>query len=783
MRVLHLKARRDLRHLGLQAVTVALLVGCGVGLLVAAWSSYETLGRARDQFYIDGRFGDVFAELKRAPRDLVPRIRELTGVLEAEDRVVLFGRIHRKESVAMGRLQSVPSKLDLIHLRRGRLPRAERTADNRIEVVVHEAFAEAHGLGLGETLRAVVEGVEEQLAVVGVGLSPDTVYALSGRSPFPDDRRFGVFWCARGRLEQWGSLKDSFNALSVIADPSSRRPLIARLEAMLTPYGVRSVVPRSRQLSNLFVEDEIRQQRVSALIYPVIFLGVAAFLIQVATSRWIELQRPQIATLKALGYSNRELTQHLAELVSWILAAGTAFGLLLGTGLGRVLAWSYQQFFRFPALDYHPSPLALGLGLLAGTLPGLIGSAGSLRRIFRLEPAEAMRPLSPPEFRGRIGSERFSIPLRMAWRNLFLRRLRLTLAVAGIAAGISIVVLSGSWNDILKHLIDVEFSLAEREDVSAFLVEPRPLSMLGGIRAIPGVLAVQGNRFAPARIRFRQHERDVAVMGWPEPAQPLVAHRRRIGLDLREERLPSSGLLLPSSLARLWGVRVGDWVRLEIREGSQPERSMRVEGFSESRMGNIIHLPHDRLSRILGESPSVSLVTIQAESGRWEEIQRRLEEMPGLAGASIKRWRLEGFLRTVGRVIRVSTLVLGSFAFVIAGGVVFNLVRVGFSERSWEMASLRVLGFSRSDVFLLLSREVAFEVGASLAPGFALGYLWVFLSRYWIHTEAFSFPVIIDPSTYGVAALTACAALAVGLASCWLKTRRLSPISALQARE
>lgn len=787
MRILHTKARRDLRRLGLQAVTVALLVASGVGLLVAAWSSYEALKRAKESFYSSARFADSFADLKRAPRQVLPRFKRWPGVVEIDDRVVLYGRVYPDKSVAMAKLVSLPDSaqppLNRVHLRSGRLPRAQRNSRNEIEVLVHEAFAKAHTIGFGATLRAVSEGKEERFQVVGIGISPDSVYALSGRSPFPDDKRFGIFWIARSNLEDWAGLKDSFNHLSIRHDPSFTKEIQSKLERSLRPYGARSVIPRSRQISNLFVEDEIHEQRVSAVIYPTLFLSVAAFLIHIASARWVELQRLQIATLKSLGYSHLRLSFHLLEVILWILFFGTLLGLLMGVGLGRVMAWSYQQFFRFPEFDYYPSLLGLTLGGVSGLAPGLIGSAASLRTLFRLQPAEAMRPPSPIDYHGGRWRGPSSIPVRMVWRNLFVRKWRLVIAVSGISCGISIVVLSGAWRDILNSLLQTQFFRVEREDVAAFLVEARPLSTLQEVRRIPGVLSLEGYRFVPARLRFRQNEREVPVMGWPEHSQ----HRRRLGKkagrSYPEEPLPRQGIWMPKKLADLWGVKRGDWVRLEIQAGQMPELSLQVEGLSETRMGNWISLPNERLAEWLDETPSVSLLTLKVDPKRWESVQKKLEDMPGVAGAAVKTWRLEGFQQTIGKIIRISTWVLSFFAFLIAGGVVFNLVRVSFSERSWEMASLRVLGFSEWAALKILGLEVSFEVAAALIPGFLLGVVWVYLSQFWIHTEAFQFPVIVERATFGIATLLALAALLIGVYSCWLRARRLSPIAALQAPE
>jgi putative ABC transport system permease protein len=341
------------------------------------------------------------------------------------------------------------------------------------------------------------------------------------------------------------------------------------------------------------------------------------------------------------------------------------------------------------------------------------------------------------------------------------------------------MVLSGAWQDFLDELIGRQFWRRERVDAALFLVHPRPESVLARFSRIPGVHSAQGQRVAPALVRFRQSEREVALVGVPAP----TAVQKGTRLRHRDWVAPSTGVDLPSPLARVLGAAVGDEIEITLLEGKGTRWQERVAGISNEPVGTLIPLAASKLSQALDEPDLVNLVTLEADSTRWKEIEARLDEYPEVAGAGLKRDRLASFNRTVGRIVKISTLVLGIFSLLIATGVVFNLVRVSFSERSWEMASLRVLGLSDGSVFSILGAETAVQVGLALIPGAIAGWFWIYWSSRWIHSEAMEFPVIVDPSTYGMAGGVAILALALSLLSCWRKLLRLSPVSALKARE
>ena len=790
MRAIHKKLFRDLRSLRGQALSSAILIASGVGLLVSSWSAYRSLLQSRDAYYQSFRFGDVFADVKRAPVELANKISALPGVQAVESRIISDGLIlnpeDRAAEPAIGRVVSIPNSggpiLNLIHLRSGRLP----TYGDEVEVVAHEGFASANHLRLGDWITVLIEGHEKKVRVVGVGISPEFVVAVSPGIPVPDNRHYGVLWMLRSELERLTSMRDTFNSLSIKLASSqiSQDALIAEVDEILKPFGGRGAYGRSLQASNMFVEDEIREQRTMAMINPMIFLGVAAFLIHIITSRLIDLQRSQIATLKSIGYSNQDVMLHYLGLLLMISVLGSAAGIGIGRGFGALLSKSYESFFRFPRIDFSLSLSAVTIGLIAGTTPAVLGTWTSLIAAFRLPPAEAMRPPTPRTFRsGWIENLPFwkNIPVyrRITWRNLVSKPVRLLLIVLGISLATSIVVTSRGWVDMLHFIIETQFQRIQREDISITLIRPVSVSGLQELSNLPGAISVEGYRAVPVRLHYRQRKRELSLLGWPE--KPRM--RRALRIDLTPIEIPTHGVSLGRFYEHSWGLRQGDLITLELLEGSQKKIEVPIAGFTDDIMGHMISIRIEELWKLLNESPAYNLISLQIDPRRSAETYIALKQMPLVAGVRLREALYRGFQSTIGGIIRVVSSVLLVFSLMIALGIIFNSVQSSFSERSWELSSMRILGFHRAWVFSILISEVSVQVLGSLLPGCLMGRGLMQLIMNSIHAERFVFPVIIRPQSYALAMLTVLLALAL---SAWLIRRKMLQISlteALKGRE
>src|SRR6185436_6622810 len=209
---------------------------------------------------------------------------------------------------AMGRLVSVPSRgrplLNDVYLRRGRWLAPGRPD----EVVVSDSFAGRNGLEPGDTLTAVLNGTRRRLRIVGIGLSPEYIYSIRQGDLMPDPKRFGILWMDRRALAAAFDLEGSFNDVSLKLIPGAQEEdVMAALDHLLKPYGGLGSVPRSLQISHWYLSNELRQLQSMGNSLPLLFLFVAAFLLNVVLARIVTVQREQIAALKANGYANRTL--------------------------------------------------------------------------------------------------------------------------------------------------------------------------------------------------------------------------------------------------------------------------------------------------------------------------------------------------------------------------------------------------------------------------------------------------------------------------------------------
>lgn len=785
MTALSRKLLSDIRTLRMQILTMAVLVTCGVAVLVASWSSYESLQRARDNYYEHYQFADVFAEVTRGPNDLSERIQNLSGVDLAETRLLEAALIDitNQPEPALGQIVSwLPDDLlNKIHLRSGRFPEV----GSQIEILVHESFAEAHGLNVGDRLSITIKGQKENVLVSGIALSPEYVNAVSPLSPFPDNKHYGILWMHRKALSRIMNMEGAFNSLVLKLTPrTSERDLLQRLDRILLPYGGLGSYGRDRQVSNMFVEDEISQQKSMASVMPGIFLLVAAFILHTVLSRLIGLQRTQIAALKSLGYDSLTLAVYYWKLVSVILVLGILPGLVLAQFIGQAYAHLYEQYFRFPSIDFNLSANSIYIGIAAGILPGWLASSLSLMAVFSLRPAEAMRPPAPAQFNHSI-FERWKIlaprstQSKMVFRNVVVRPWRSFLSILGLAAATGILINGSFWSDIIDYMIERQFYQISREDLEVHLIDPQGPEVLTEMRRIPGVLMAEGTRKMAVRLRYLNHKEDTVIQSF----QNITAIRRILNKAGKPLRVPEGQVLLSKYFQDKLKLKRGDLVQFEIPEKTNPDFQATIFDFVDDVVGASVYANKMDLHRWLKETPNFNTIYLKILPEQAEKIYVLLKQRPEVAAIGVKQLLFESFIKNISSMILTFTAILVAFAVTITGAVLFNMARINLSEKAWELASLKIIGFGEKEVFRVLFLEMGVYVLLALLPGLALGYGLSYLSTQWLHTSTFSYPLVIDIKTYALAVLIMITTyLATGL-FLYQKVRGLIMTEALKARE
>ena len=787
IRALDRKLLRDLWRLKGQAVAIGAVMAVGLAMFVAYFSTFTSLQLTQRTYYERYRFADVFANVKRAPLALRPRIAEIAGVSQIELRVVadVTLDVEGLSEPATGRLISVPvprrPMLNDLFLRRGRYLAPGRPD----EVLVSESFALAHRLAPGSTVPALINGRRRLLQVVGIALSPEYVYTVRPGEVIPDARRFGIFWMDRQALGAAFDMEGGFNDVALtIAPGASESAVLAALDDVLRPYGGLGATPRRLQLSNWSFTNELAQLRGFGRTIPIIFLGVAAFLLNVVLTRIVAVQREQIAALKALGYTNGEIGWHY---VKWSLVVGcvaTVAGVSFGGWMGSAIIGIYNDFFRFPILLYRmPAWVAL-VGTSISLAACVAGAVGAVRRAVRLPPAEAMRPEAPQRFRAslleRIGLRHVLGPAaRMVVRNIERQPVRALISVVGIATSSALMVLGLFSLDSIDEMLRVQFDVVQRQDVTVAFVEPRADAVLHELRRLPGVLAVEPARAVAVRLRAAQHSRQLAISALPEA--PIL--QRVVDVSGGPVHLPARGLVVSRALADALQVGHGDELTIEVLEGRRPTLRVPIVAVVEEYLGLSAYMTQGALRELLMEGDVLSGAHLLIDPREEDVLYGRLKAMPAVAGVMLTRAMLESFNETMGETMGVMVTFNVLFASIIAFGVVYNAARVSLSERSRELASLRVLGFTRAEISAILLGELAALALTAVPLGLVMGYGFASVVMSLFETEMYRFPVVISARTYAAAALVTLMATLISGSFVRRQLDHLDLVAVLKTRE
>jgi putative ABC transport system permease protein len=781
------KMFRDLWQMKGQAVAIALVMACGIATFVLSQSMMHSLELTKNSYYQRYQFGEVFASLKRAPEVLTGRLAEIPGVGRVQTRIVVNVNlsIPGLEEPASGKLISLPEthspRLNQLYFRHGRWLAPGRDD----EVLASEAFALANKLHVGDEISAVINGRQKKLRIVGIALSPEYVYEIKPGDLLPDNKHFGVFWMNYEALSMAYDLDGAFNDLSVsLLHGASVDEVIKRVDDLIEPYGGLGSYDRDDQPSHKILQSEIDQNRTMGLFAPTIFLAVAAFLLNVVMTRIINTQREQIAALKAFGYSNFEVGGHYLKSVLLIVTGALVVGIPCGIWFGSEVTEMYAKLFHFPEFTFRILPAVMLTAAGVAIAAAVLGTLGSVVRAVRLPPAEAMRPEPPtgygPTLMERLGLGRFVPPVvLMVVRQLERHPLKTSLSTIAIALAVSVLVLGNFMQDAVNYMMAAQFHWVQRYDMSVATTEAVADRAIYELDSMPGILLCEPNRSVTVRLRAGPRHRRVGIMGIRSDAALFGL----VNMDGQAVPLPPGGLLVSQTLADILEVGVGDWVTLEVLEGKKPTREAMIAGTLQDFAGLSVYMELDALRHFMREGPVVTGAHLMIDPQYQSALYRELKETPQIAAVTVKRHAIDSFDTTVAENMRVMKSINLLFACVIAIGVVYNSARISLSERSRELATLRVVGFTRGEISAILLGELAVVTLAAIPVGLLLGRFFAWWMTNAFDHEVFRFPFVISQQTNAFAA----AVVLVASAGSGLIVRRrldeLDLVAVLKSRE
>lgn len=719
------KVLRDLWRMRSQAFAIALVIAAGVGMVVMSLGMIRSLEATRDAYYDRYRFADIFAPLKRAPESMLDEIRQLPGVSLAEGRISTGATldIPGVSEPVTARIHSIPPngqpRINSLVLRSGRWPDPLRPD----EVLASEKFAEAARIDVGDGIDGLLYGKRQHLRVVGTALSPEYVYALGPGQIFPDNRRFGVLWMGKEPLAAALDLTDAFNEVTVRLDRTGIAPdVIRKIDHLLARYGGAGAYPRSEQISDRFLSNELKQLRTMTEL-PLIVMAVAAFLINMVLSRLIDAEHDVIGLLMAFGYRGHAIMVHYTKIAVALSIPGLALGIAFGSWMGRGLAGLYQAFFIFPFLTYRADPDVYAMASLITIGTVLLGVIQSVRRVRSMTPVEAMRPPLPPNYSGwvarMIGRMRgLDEPTRIILRGVVRRPFRSLLGSAGVAAALGVYIASAGSNDNVAKMADILFDQANRADVMVMFAEPRDERALFALARTPGVWRVEPIRSFGAKLSGARKSKSEGLTG----ALAGGDLYRVVGIDGNRIEPPPRGVVISQGLSNELGLAVGDQLDVQVTEGTRPHFQLPVTGIVKSAVGSPAYVDLGVIARHMRQAPTFTGAYLGVDPDKLDALFRALKATPVVAGISLRSEARRGLEETIGETMGIITLFNVGFSTLIVFGVVYNNARISLAERARDLASLRVLGYRRAEVSYILLGELTILVLVGLPLGVTFGY-------------------------------------------------------------
>lgn len=788
------KMLRDLREQ--KGAYAACIVVIAIGLMVYSSMSMvmDNLILSRDSFYNNQNFADGFAEVQAYPYSQIPKLAKIEGIEQIQGRLIKDVRVvmpGRDESGADNvylRLVSIDtSQSPLVNdvlLKEGR-----PLEDNSLNLWVDNKFFEANALELNQDLQIIAEGKKKTFRVTGMGQCPEFIYAMRTTSDlFPNPQTFGIGYVPLEVMQNLFKEKTSANNLVFTLEPDfSFDEVKASLESELKPYGLKSIYPRKDQTSHVLLAQELSSLQATAKSMPLIFLFVAAMILYIMLKRMIEQQRTQLGTLKAFGYTNREILLHY---LSYALVTGLSGGLvggLCGSALTNPFLALYRQYFNMPGLKASFSPAYFFMSLILSTSFSLIAGYQGCKKILRLEPAEAMRPVAPPPGKN-VFLEKISffwriltVQGKMALRSMLRNKLRTGFLFIGMMFTFTLLALPWSFKTISDVMLFEQFEKIETYDVKIPLAVPlKQEAAEQELADFPGVRNAEAIAEIPVTLQNSWHEKPVVLLGI-ETGSKLY---NIVDSEGRTVKLPENGVLISDRLAAELQATQGTVLSAQSPLFKDPaeRKTVSVVGVIPQSVGMNAYMEISSLQDFVGQGKLATSILLSMEEDSIPALKEKYNDSNMINGIEN---RLSLLRQMKELMASYSGMIYSMFLFgiIIGFAIIYNTSVITLSERNRELASMMVLGMTPKEVLDVITFEQWFISFWAMLAGIPLTKAFMAGMADSMGNDVFGFTPEINPEALIIALIITVVSILIAQLMAARKLRSLSLVEVLKSRE
>ena len=780
MNKLDIRLYRMIGHSKGQFISVAIIVVVALSIFICFSTSNVNIREAIKTFYDETNFSHINVELIKIPQKGIKEIKSIEGIKEVQGRISIDVplEIDNKDEKVILRLISVPDDdgINRLHMSGGEKARLKNN-----NLILLRQFALDRDIEKGDIITPYINGRIHNMEVSNIAYSPEFVYLMeSEQSLMPAAGKFGVAFIgeefARGIYGDKGYYNE---VLITLENEDDIDEVVEVLENTLDKYGIKRITKRENQISNRMLTEKLEGFDKISKVLPVLFFAVAGIVISIMLSRIVSNDRMAIGVLKALGYSDVKVLFHYLKYSLMIGTIGSIIGIVLGLILSKMLTELFILYFNIPLIGVKIQYIYILYSvLLTGVFCIISGLLGAWR-VLKITPADAMLP-EPPKSGKHILLERIGFvwkKLTFSWKvvikNILRNKRRFALLVLGLALAYSINTVPQYMLEAVTAMFSVQYGEYQKMDFTVDFKRPMNEGIIKDLKHLVGTKSIEPRIEYPFELRNGLREKAVNIIGAPVDTSFLEFK----DLDNNSVKLSDKGIFITEALSKLLNVKKGEKITIKNFLPGREDVMVEVDEVVRQYLGMNAYMNIGFMQNKLVDKKMITGAALN--SG--DNVREKLKDVKNISSVmAVEDFKksFEEYLDIVVIVTRLYMIFGGILSFVL----IYNSTIISISERRLELASLRVMGFDKIDIFKMLVKEnciiaiFAIFLGIPFGIGMIRGMAEAFSS------DIITFPIILSHKTFITAGAATVLFAVIAQVATWRRVRDLDFIEALKSR-
>ncbi len=766
-----------------QFIAVLTIIIIGVAIYTAMNMTSVNMNNTVETYYQESKFADLFLQTAPVPVKETENLERIHGVKEAMGRVTIDVPMVTEEAGGRVNLRLITSSGTEEKLNRSTVLKGKMISGSGDEAMLVEQFAKARNIRVGDEIRIQAGGRQYKLSITAIVANPEYIYMMENtQSIMPDEKNFGVCYVSERFGQRIADLTGSYNEILIRCDEgANEEKIIDEVEAALDGYGVRQTVRQKDQMSNTIINQELTQLDTMANSLPLLFLLVAGLILMMMLARLVKKDRIKIGVLKAIGYRNGQVLLHYVKYALICGLSGGVAGSLSGMALAGGMTRLYLSYFHIPLLriEFYYSYLIYAMLLSAGfcVISGTIGARG----VLKIAPADAMRAETPKSGK-RILLERvpffwkrLSFSNKMICKNLFRNKKRTLFVLSGITLTYAMMLFTSSMPDVMDQMMNEHFREFQRMDYNIGFHKPTRGDSVRDMAHLIDVEYLEGKLEYPFELTNGNKKQAVNIIGLERDTK--FYSFQDIGNRVAE--IPRKGMLITENLAKALDVQTGDLVQVMSYIPTRDDVSILVRGVVRQTLGINAYMDIDTMGETLLDKNLINGVYVDSGDPEIYEKLTRASNIASIMSIADTRAVYEKYMTMVTLSIGFMVILSGILGFCI----VYNAAIVSLGEREMELSSMRVLGFSKLEIFLIIVRENNSITILGILLGIPVGNLFAKYSSAAFSTDLYTLDMSPTPNALIMAGVYTMVFVLLAQLATYRKIKKLDFLQALKNRE